>query len=186
MRYDQLISHLGVAMGGRIAEELIFGKDKITTGAASDISQATNLARRMITEWGYSDKLGQVRYSANEEEVFLGHSVTQQKNISEDTAQLIDAEIRRLVDDAMETARRILTENIDLLHKLAKALLEYETLTGEEIMALKRGEELHRPEESSESSGDGAGPSSAVPETDGHSGEEPKGGGMEPEPQPGN
>jgi cell division protease FtsH len=185
MRYEQLISHLGVAMGGRIAEEIIFGKDQITTGAASDISQATNLARRMITEWGYSDKLGQVRYSANEEEVFLGHSVTQQKNISENTAQLIDAEIRRLVDDAMETARRILTENIDLLHKLAKALLEYETLTGEEIMALKRGEELNRPDENTEGRGDGAGPSSAVPETDGHGGEEPKGGGMEPEPQPG-
>ena len=185
MRYEQLISHLGVAMGGRIAEEIIFGKDQITTGAASDISQATNLARRMITEWGYSDKLGQVRYSANEEEVFLGHSVTQQKNISESTAQLIDAEIRRLVDDAMETARRILTENIDLLHRLAKALLEYETLTGEEIMALKRGEELNRPDENTEGRGDGAGPSSAVPETDGHGEEEPKGGGMEPEPQPG-
>jgi cell division protease FtsH len=183
MRYDQLIAHLAVAMGGRVAEEIIFGKDKITTGAASDIQQATGLSRRMITEWGYSDKVGMVRYSSNEEEVFLGHSVTQQKNISEHTAEQIDEEIRRLIDEALETARRILTENLDLLHRVAQALLEYETLSGDEIQALKRGENIDRPEDKADNKPK-AGPASAVPETDGHEGE-PDDGGMEPEPQPG-
>jgi len=186
MRYDQLIAHLAVAMGGRVAEELIFGKDKITTGASSDIQQATGLARRMITEWGYSDKLGQVRYSANEEEVFLGHSVTQQKNVSEHTAEQIDEEIRRLIDEALATARQILEEHKDLFHRLANALLEFETLSGDDIQALKRGEEIHRDEDTGADTGGGR-RSSAVPETDGHEdkkGDEPDGG-MEPEPQPG-
>jgi cell division protease FtsH len=187
MRYDQLIAHLAVAMGGRMAEEMIFGTDKITTGASSDISQATGIARRMITEWGYSEKLGTVRYSANEEEVFLGHSVTQQKNVSESTAEQIDGEIRRLIDEALGTAREILTENIDLLHRVAGALLEFETLSGDDIQALKRGETIAPKEDTSDRPK--TAPSSAVPETDGHGEDTKKGdepdGGMEPEPQGG-
>jgi cell division protease FtsH len=187
MRYDQLIAHLAVAMGGRMAEEIIFGSDKITTGASSDISQATGIARRMITEWGYSEKLGTVRYSANEEEVFLGHSVTQQKNVSENTAEQIDGEIRRLIDEALDTARRILTENMDLLHRVAGALLEFETLSGDDIQALKRGETIAPKEDTGDKPK--AAPSSAVPEIDGHADEDRKrdepDGGMEPEPQPG-
>ena len=95
--------------GGRVAEELIFGEDKVTTGASDDIRRATGLARRMVTEFGFSDKLGPLRYAENEEEVFLGHSVTQRKNVSDATAKVIDDEIRRIVDEGERTAREILT-----------------------------------------------------------------------------
>src|SRR6056300_863996 len=114
--------------GGRVAEELIYGKKNITTGAGNDIQQATNLASRMVMEFGFSDKLGPLRYETNQEEVFLGHSVAQQRNISDDTARLIDEEVRRLVEEGEKTSREILTKNIDDLHKIAKGLLEYETL----------------------------------------------------------
>ena len=106
--------------GGRVAEELIFGPDKVTTGAADDIRRATNLARRMVTEFGFSEKLGPLRYSENEEEVFLGHSVTQRKNVSDATAKVIDDEIRRIVDEGERAAREILTAHLDELHALAK------------------------------------------------------------------
>src|SRR3954465_4769450 len=124
----QLESKLAVMFGGRIAEELIYGAENVTTGASNDIHQATNLARRMVTEWGMSDKLGRLRYSDNEEEVFLGHSVTQRKNVSVATARIIDEEIRRSVDEAETKARAMLTGNIGQLHAIAKGLLEYETL----------------------------------------------------------
>jgi cell division protease FtsH len=133
--------------GGRIAEEIIFGKDNVTTGAASDIDQATTLARRMVTEFGMSDKLGRVRYSANEQEIFLGHSVAQQRNISESTAQIIDEEVRRLIEGGETTARKILTEHLADLHKIANALLEFETLSGDEVRALLRGEPIVRNED---------------------------------------
>ena len=126
-------------MAARIAEELIFGPEKIGSGAAGDIQQVTNLARAMVTQMGYSDKLGRVRYTGNQEEVFLGHSVTQSKNISEETARIIDQEVIRLVEDAETKARKILTNNIKDLHTIAKGLLEYETLTGEEIQNLLKG-----------------------------------------------
>jgi cell division protease FtsH len=126
-------------MGGRVAEELIFGKDKITSGASSDITAATSLARNMVTRWGYSEALGPVSYGDNQEEVFLGHSVARTQNVSEDTAQKIDSEVRRLVQAGMDEARRILTERIADLHTLAKALLEFETLTGEEIDNVLKG-----------------------------------------------
>src|SRR5690606_32407393 len=135
-----LKSQLAMTFGGRIAEELIFGLDSVTTGAANDIKQATNIARRMVTEWGMNERLGPSRYNDNEEEIFLGHSVTQRKNISEATAQIIDEEVRRLIDEAESTARKILTEHIDELHLIAEALLEYETVSGEEIQSLLRGE----------------------------------------------
>jgi len=183
LRRDQCFAHLGVAMGGRVAEEMIFGHDAVTTGASGDIKMATDMARRMVTEWGLSDKLGPLMYSANQEEVFLGHSVTQQKNMSDATAAIIDSEIRRFVEEGEETARKILTEHVDQLHRIAKGLLEYETLSGDDIKILMEGGDLNRPEDDGTSS-DG-GPSSAVPEADGHKKPDSDMGGMEPEPQPG-
>tara|TARA_B100000003_G_C10599884_1_gene238669 strand:- start:39 stop:512 length:474 start_codon:yes stop_codon:yes gene_type:complete len=120
-------------MGGRVAEEIIFGEDKVTTGAASDIEQATKRARAMVMRAGLSKELGPVAYGENEEEVFLGRSVARQQNMSEETAKKVDSEIRKIVDKGYERAKKILTEKIDDLHKLAKALLTYETLSGEEI-----------------------------------------------------
>ena len=135
---------LAVAMGGRIAEELIFGPSKVTTGASSDISMATNIARKMVTEWGMSDKLGPLAYGENEQEIFLGHSVTQKKNISENTAQEIDKEIKKIVDESYKKARSIIKKNINQLQKLAKGLLHYETLTGEEIKDIIKGKKIKR------------------------------------------
>ena len=139
MKKDQMHAHLVIAMGGRIAEEMIFGKEKITNGAASDIQMVTNLTRKMITEWGMSEKLGRLRYNNDSEEVFLGHSVTQSKNLSEATANLIDEEVRRIVDQAELECKRILKDNIEELHIVAKGLLEYETLSGDEIKDLIKG-----------------------------------------------
>jgi cell division protease FtsH len=120
-------------MGGRVAEEIIFGEDKVTTGASSDIEQATKRARVMVMKAGLSKELGPVTYGENEEEVFLGRSIARQQHMSEDTARKVDLEIRKIVDKGYDRAKKVLTEKIDDLHKLAKALLTYETLTGEEI-----------------------------------------------------
>ena len=132
-----LKARLAVCFGGRVAEEVIFGKDNISTGAGggtgSDINQATQLARAMVTKYGMSEEMGPVEYGENQEEVFLGRSVTQTQSVSEEVAQKIDKEIRKLVDEGYKTAKQILTEKIDDLHKIAKALITYETLTGEEI-----------------------------------------------------
>ncbi len=141
---EQMTSELAIMMGGRVAEELIFGYDKVTSGASSDIKQATNLARAMVTQWGLSEELGPLAYGDNQEEVFLGHSVSRQQNMSEETARKIDTEIKRLVQSGYDSARTILTERIDDLHSLAKGLLEYETLSGDEIMGLLRGEKPDR------------------------------------------
>ncbi len=139
MRKDQMKAHLLIATGGRIAEEMIFGKDKITNGAASDIQMVTNLAKKMITEWGMSEKLGRLRYNNDSEEVFLGHSVAQSKNLSDSTAKLIDEEVRYLAEEAENNCRKILQDNIEELHIVAKGLLEYETLSGDEIKDLIKG-----------------------------------------------
>jgi len=139
MRRDQMKAHLLIATGGRIAEEMIFGKDKISNGAASDIQMVTNLAKKMITEWGMSEKLGRLRYNNDSEEVFLGHSVAQSKNLSDSTAKLIDEEIRSLAEEAENNCRKILQDNIEDLHIVAKGLLEYETLSGDEIKDLIKG-----------------------------------------------
>ena len=132
-----LKARLAVCFGGRVAEELIFGKDNITTGAGggngSDINQATQLARAMVTKYGMSEEMGPVEYGENQEEVFLGRSVTQTQSVSEAVAQKIDKEIRKLVDEGYNQAKEILTNKIEDLHKIAKALLTYETLTGDEI-----------------------------------------------------
>ncbi len=139
MRKDQMKAHLLIATGGRIAEEMIFGKDKITNGAASDIQMVTNLSKKMITEWGMSEKLGRLRYNSDSEEVFLGHSVAQSKNLSDSTAKLIDEEVRSLAEEAENNCRKILHDNIEELHIVAKGLLEYETLSGDEIKDLIKG-----------------------------------------------
>jgi cell division protease FtsH len=133
------VSKLAMMFGGREAEILKFGPDKVTNGATGDIQMATRLARSMIMEWGMSDKLGRVRYQANEQEVFLGHSVAQSTNMSDETAKLIDAEIRQLIEDGENEARRILTEKRHDWETLAEALLEFETLSGDEILGLLAG-----------------------------------------------
>ncbi|MDE2516368.1 MAG: ATP-dependent zinc metalloprotease FtsH, partial [Rhodospirillales bacterium] len=141
---SKLLSELTMAMGGRAAEEIIFGPDKVATGAGGDIKMATDQARRMVTEWGMSDKLGMIAYGDNSQEVFLGHSVTQNKNVSEATSREIDAEIKDIIDRAYVKARRILSENIEELHRLARGLLEHETLSGDEIRTVLRGEPVIR------------------------------------------
>ncbi len=174
-----LESRLAILFGGRTAEDMIFGPENVTTGAASDIQMATQTARAMITAFGMSDKLGRVRYQVNEQEVFLGHAVTQTQNVSEATAQIIDQEVRRLIEEAEGRARAILTERLDELHKIAKALLEYETLGTEEIGQVLRGEKIIRDDTG------GAGPErrrrASVP-TSSSGGPAP---GANPEPQPG-
>jgi cell division protease FtsH len=144
MSYKWMVSRLAIMMGGRVAEELKFGKENVTSGASSDIEQATKLARAMVTQWGYSDQLGQVAYGENQQEVFLGHSVAQQKNVSESTAQKIDSEIRRLIDEAYDAARTILTKHNQEWIAVAEGLLEYETLSGDEIKALIAGKKPAR------------------------------------------
>ncbi len=139
-----LLAKLTMALGGRVAEEIIFGEDKVSSGASSDIKQATEIARRMVTEWGMSEKLGLIAYGDNSQEVFLGHSVTQSKNVSESTAREIEFEVKRIIDEAYSRAKRILTDNVEELHRLARGLLEYETLTGEEIKQVLRGEPVIR------------------------------------------
>jgi cell division protease FtsH len=141
---SKLLAELAMAFGGRVAEELIFGADKVSTGASGDIKTATNLTRRMVTEWGMSDKLGTIAYGDNSQEVFLGHSVTQNKNVSEATAREIDSEIKTIIDRAYGHARQILSDHLDQLHLLAQGLLEYETLSGEEIRTVLRGEPVVR------------------------------------------
>ena len=139
---QQMLARLVSALGGRAAEELKFGHMEVTSGASSDISAATNLARSMVTEWGMSDKLGPVLYAENSGEVFLGKSVTQNKNMSEETARLVDAEIKSLVLDAYEKALNLLKEKNTEWERLAQALIEYETLTGEDIQAVVKGEPI--------------------------------------------
>jgi cell division protease FtsH len=136
----EMKAKLAMMFGGRVAEELIFGKSNITSGASNDILQATQKARSMVVEWGMSEKLGPLRYSENEEDVFLGRSVTQRKSMSDETAKLIDQEIRGFIDEAERHAKKILKKYIKHLHSLAKALLEFETLSGDEVNELlKKG-----------------------------------------------
>jgi len=146
-KFQQMVDRIAIMAGGRVAEELIFGKENITSGASSDIKAATDLARNMVTRWGYSDVLGTVAYGDNQDEVFLGHSVARTQNVSEETARLIDSEVKRLVQYGLDEARRILTEKIEDLHALGKALLEYETLSGEEIAGVLKGVPPQREEE---------------------------------------
>jgi len=184
---EKLMADIAVAMGGRVAEELIFGPEKVTAGAASDIQQATKIARHMVTQWGMSEKLGPVGYAENQQEVFLGHQITQIKNVSEATAQQIDAEIRRFVEEGYARARQILTEKLDLLHALARALLEHETLTGEEVAAVMRGEPVPLARRSGEAAASGSSGGIRRGSVPTSAPSEPNGGaaGIAPTPQPG-
>jgi cell division protease FtsH len=139
-----MYANLAVSMGGRVAEELIFGYDKVSSGASSDIQYATGLARDMVTRWGLSDALGPLQYAEPDEEVFLGYSVNRTRQMSNETAQLIDKEIRRIVDESYDRAKTCLDKHRDQLESLAQALLEYETLSGEEIKALMDGGSIDR------------------------------------------
>ncbi len=144
----KMLSRLIICMGGRAAEELKFGSEKVTSGASSDIAAATKLARAMVTEWGMSELLGPVLYAENSEEVFLGKSVTQNKNMSEETARVVDGEIKRLVCEAHEGALKILKDKKEEWERLSEALIEYETLTGEEIKQVINGEKINKAAES--------------------------------------
>lgn len=149
---DKMYANLAVAMGGRVAEEIIFGYDKVSSGASGDIQYATGLARDMVTKWGMSDKVGPVDYAQPEGESFLGYSSSQPTHMSNETAQLIDHEIKTIVEGGLTRAKTVLTEHIDQLHLLAGALLEYETLSGDEIKKLISGEGIGRTEQPKTSS----------------------------------
>ncbi len=139
---EQLEANLVKAYGGRVAEELVFGRDRVTTGAASDIQQATGLARRYVSQWGLSDEIGPILVGDNEQELFLGREIQTRREVSERTAQLVDSEVSRVIKEAYSRATQVLQENIDLLHTVATALLDRETLTGDEVATLARGEKL--------------------------------------------
>ena len=138
----EMKAKIAMMFGGRVAEEIVFGKDNITSGASNDIMQATQKARSMVVEWGMSDKLGPLRYSESEEEVFLGRSVSQKKTMSDETAKLIDDEIRLLIENAENHARKVLKKHVKHLHTLSNALLEYETLNGKEVKELINGKKI--------------------------------------------
>jgi cell division protease FtsH len=181
MSYEQMTSRLAIMMGGRVAEEMIFGPEKVTSGASSDIEQATKLARMMVTRWGFSDKLGTVAYGENQEEVFLGYSMGRQQNISESTAQTIDAEVKRLVEGGLSDARRILKAKKKDLEALAKGLMEYETLSGDEIQDLILGNPPKRDQGGAVA---GASVASIVPKAGRGKPKADMDGGLDPEPQP--
>jgi cell division protease FtsH len=132
-------ARIAMTFGGRVAEQIVYGKEHLNTGASSDIMQATDLARRMVTEWGMSPKLGPLRYNENQQEVFLGHAITQRQNMSEDTAKLIDEEIRRIVTEGEKKAWEVLGPSRDKLEAVTRALMEYETISGEECVAVMNG-----------------------------------------------
>lgn len=180
---EKMHADLAVAMGGRVAEEMIFGYDKVTSGASSDIAMATKVARAMVSQYGMSDKLGPLAYGENEEEVFLGHSVARTQNMSQETVKLIDQEVHAFVDKGYKRAEEVLKENLEGLHKIANALLEYETLNGDELAALIRGEDIDRPEPDTEPPA-GKSKVSPVP-TAGKARKKPGPAGGAPEPQPG-
>jgi cell division protease FtsH len=173
---------IAMCFGGRVAEQIVYGKEHLNTGASSDIMQATDLARRMVTEWGMSEVLGPLRYNDNQQEVFLGHAITQRQNMSEETARLIDQEIRRIVTEGEKKAWEILSAHRKELEAITQALMEFETITGEECLAVMRGEKIVRRDDDEDTKGPVG---SAVP-TAGRirPREEPDApGGMEPQPQ---
>jgi cell division protease FtsH len=181
MKLKQMTSRLAIMMGGRVAEELVFGEENVTSGAQSDIEQATKLARAMVTRWGYSKELGTVAYGDNQEEIFLGHSVTRNQNVSEATSQKIDAEIRKLVESGHALATGILKGKLKELETLANGLLEFETLTGEEIRELLKGKRPNRDASTPASSTE---TTSSVPATGKAGGRRKSSSGdMEPQPQ---
>ncbi len=169
MSKQRLESSISSLFGGRIAEEMTNGADGVTTGASNDIERATDIARNMVTKWGLSDRLGPLTYSEDDGEVFLGRSVTQHKQVSDDTAHAIDEEVRKIIDSNYQRARQLLEENIDKLHVMAKALVKYETIDERQIKAIMEGREPEPPEDWEEpssrkpSGGDTKGESSSKP-----------------------
>jgi cell division protease FtsH len=170
-----------MCFGGRVAEQLVYGKDHLNSGASGDISQATSLARRMVTEWGMSEKLGPLLYNENQQEVFLGHAVTQRQNMSQETARLIDEEIRRIVTAGEKQAWDVLSAHRDQLEAVTQALMEYETISGDECQAVMRGEKITRKDDDESTRGPigSAVPTAGRPRPR----EEPGPGGLEPQPQ---
>ena len=152
---ELLESQLSSLYGGRIAEELIFGKDKVTTGASNDIERATQLARNMVTKWGLSEKLGPLTYSEDDGEVFLGHSVTQHKGVSDETAHTIDGEVRSIIDRNYARSEKILKDNIDKLHLMAEALIKYETIDSDQIDDIMEGKVPRPPSDWDDNDDDG-------------------------------
>jgi len=175
------VQQLAMAFGGREAEIYKFGPDKVTSGASGDIQMATSLARSMVMEWGMSEKLGRVRYKSNDQEVFLGHSVTQSQHMSDETAKLIDEEVRQLIEDGESTARNMITKNKTKFEAIAQALLEYETLTGDELRALMDGKPPIRPDDTDMPAPKTTGVPKAGKSTKKKPGPEPDGG-LEPQP----
>jgi cell division protease FtsH len=145
---EKLHADLAVAMGGRVAEEIIFGYDKVTSGASSDIQQATKMARAMVTEWGMSDKVGAIFYGGNQNDMYAHGSAPTSSARSEEMAAIIEHEVKRIIDNSYNLAKKLLTDNIDQLHLLAKSLLEYETLSGDEIKRLLAGEQIRQEDDS--------------------------------------
>jgi cell division protease FtsH len=141
----QLESQLASLFGGRVAEEIVFGAENVTTGASNDIERATTIARNMTTKWGLTERLGPQTYAEEEDEVFLGRSVTQHKHVSDDTARLIDVEIRTIIDSAHLRARNLLESHIDQLHLMAGALMKYESIDGKQIDQIMEGREPDPP-----------------------------------------
>ncbi|MGE4061761.1 MAG: ATP-dependent zinc metalloprotease FtsH [Rhodospirillaceae bacterium] len=179
----ELEAQLASLFGGRVAEEITFGAERVTTGASDDIRRATDIARRMVTEFGFSEKLGPLRYTDNQGEVFLGHSVTQQKNVSDATARLIDEEVRNFVEAGEATARKIINDHRDQLEIIAQGLLEHETLSRDEIEALLRGEKINKSERQPPKKDSGR--RSSVPTSGSEATGRRPGFGQEPTPQPG-
>jgi cell division protease FtsH len=179
MKKFEMEAYLAMVFGGRVAEEIIFGPENVSTGASNDIKQATNMARAMVMDYGMSDALGRIRYRENQEEVFLGHSVARSQNISEETARMIDSEIRRLVDGGEAKAREVLKKRLKDLHALAAALLEYETLSSDEVHKVLKGEPIERKDSDDTPNAPAA---SAVPVTKKPRGGQKGAGDMEPQP----
>ena len=148
---ERLESQISSLFGGRLAEEIVFGVERVTTGASNDIQRATEIARNMVTKWGLSDRLGPLTYSEEQAEVFLGHSVTQHKTVSDETAHIIDEEIRKIIDRNYQRSQRILTENLDKLRAMAAALIHYETIDAGQIEDIMVGREPRPPAEWSDS-----------------------------------
>ena len=173
---------IAMCFGGRVAEQTVYGKEHLNTGASSDIMQATDLARRMVTEWGMSQVLGPLRYTDNQQEVFLGHAITQRQNMSEGTAKLIDEEIRRIVTDGEKKAWELMDAHRKELEAITQALMEFETISGDECLAVMRGEKIVRRDDDEDTKGPigSAVPTAGKPRPPR---EEPGTGGMEPQPQ---
>jgi cell division protease FtsH len=176
-------ARIAMTFGGRVAEQIIYGREHLNTGASSDIMQATSMARRMVTEWGMSDKLGPLLYSENQQEVFLGHAITQRQNMSEETAKLIDEEVRRIVTTGEKKAWEVLGANRDKLEAITQALMEYETISGDEVNTVMGGAKITRAGDDEDAKGGPRGP--AVPiagKPKANKGGESSGG-LEPQPQ---